>query len=229
MGVIWVVEKPDYLSLGIAASLVGNFPVRCFASMDSFQKLTKIHNGALPKLVIMNLDDDIISNNQYIDDSAFPKQLNLAIRIYITSRNLLGTPMLSLDILSQKYCWDPALPRLDFCYLLGKLMDRCSLIVDPPSSEVAYKDIVLDYHRNEFRILPNFEGEALPMKEARLLKYFLENPGKCLTREQISEIVWPNIKVASRTIDSHISRLRRRIASGEISIESIYGGGYILK
>jgi DNA-binding response OmpR family regulator len=68
--------------------------------------------------------------------------------------------------------------------------------------------------------------DVLPLKEARLLRFFIENTGKCLTRSEIQRAVWDGVKIESRTIDSHISRLRKRISLGEVTIESLYGDGY---
>jgi DNA-binding response OmpR family regulator len=61
-----------------------------------------------------------------------------------------------------------------------------------------------------------------------LLRFLIENVGVCVSRDQLINEVWKGIRIEARTIDSHISRLRKRLASSEVFIESVYGGGYIM-
>lgn len=63
--------------------------------------------------------------------------------------------------------------------------------------------------------------------EFRLLLYFAQHEDHVLTRDQIISAVWGgNIHVLDRTIDSHISNLRKQIASSACAIKSVYGEGY---
>jgi DNA-binding response OmpR family regulator len=77
-------------------------------------------------------------------------------------------------------------------------------------------------------------GEPLPTtaKEFRLLKQFLENPGRVLTREDILNAVWgDDAKVESNVIDAHIANLRLKLESGDKRrlIHTVRGVGYVLK
>ncbi len=48
--------------------------------------------------------------------------------------------------------------------------------------------------------------------EFRLLRHFMENPGRVYSREQILNTVWgQDIYVEERTVDTHIRRLRRAL------------------
>jgi len=67
----------------------------------------------------------------------------------------------------------------------------------------------------------------LTSKEFDLLCFFVENPGKALTRKQIIEKVWGiDYFGTDRAVDDLLRRLRRKIP--EIRIETIYGFGYRL-
>ncbi|WP_260484470.1 phosphate regulon transcriptional regulator PhoB [Sphingomicrobium flavum] len=58
--------------------------------------------------------------------------------------------------------------------------------------------------------------------EYRLLRHFLENPGRVFSRQQLLESVWPHSEdIELRTVDVHIRRLR--MALGE------HGGGDIIR
>lgn len=72
--------------------------------------------------------------------------------------------------------------------------------------------------------------ESLSPKEARILETLLERLGQCVTRQEISNLVWPGIYVSDRTLDSHVSRIRRKLQSSlECKIDAVYGKGYCLR
>lgn len=66
--------------------------------------------------------------------------------------------------------------------------------------------------------------------EFKLLQFLAANPGRIYSRTQLMDRIYPDRRVVSdRTIDSHIKKLRRKIADAvpdaEI-IHSVYGVGY---
>jgi len=68
--------------------------------------------------------------------------------------------------------------------------------------------------------------------EFRLLRYFLEHPGRVFDREQLLNAVWgQNVYIELRTVDVHIRRLRRALnATGETDIiRTVRGAGYVLR
>ncbi|MBI2606828.1 MAG: response regulator transcription factor [Deltaproteobacteria bacterium] len=63
--------------------------------------------------------------------------------------------------------------------------------------------------------------------EFKLLLYFARHEDHVLTREQLISAVWnDNVHVLDRTIDSHISNLRRHLGPSACEIKSVYGEGY---
>lgn len=62
----------------------------------------------------------------------------------------------------------------------------------------------------------------LNKKEFELLKYFAENVGKALTRERLLLEIWGYDQGETRTLDNHVSRLRKL----GIKIETVFGVGY---
>lgn len=68
------------------------------------------------------------------------------------------------------------------------------------------------------------ESVALNRKEFELLKYFMENHGKVLTREKLLTAVWGYDTGETRTLDNHVARLRKL----GVRIETIFGVGYKL-
>lgn len=62
------------------------------------------------------------------------------------------------------------------------------------------------------RLLKDGVGVPLTTKEYRLLEYFLQRPGRALTRDSIMNAVWGNaVMVTSRSVDRCITTLRSKI------------------
>ena len=67
----------------------------------------------------------------------------------------------------------------------------------------------------------------LTAKEFELLKYLTERNGRIQTRESLLEHVWGyNNSVTTRTVDTHIKRLRSKIGEVGTRIETVRGVGY---
>ena len=100
-------------------------------------------------------------------------------------------------------------------FSFNELMARIKAVLrrtDPNtvSDNLKFDDLILD--RIEKRVYRDKKEIQLGPTEFRLLEFFLSNPKRVFTRDQILESVWPNnINVESRTIDVHIRRLRQSI------------------
>lgn len=65
---------------------------------------------------------------------------------------------------------------------------------------------------------------TLNRKEFELLKEFMQNEGKVLSREKLLSSVWGYDSGETRTLDNHVARLRKL----GIKIETVFGVGYRL-
>lgn len=65
----------------------------------------------------------------------------------------------------------------------------------------------------------------LNRKEYELLKYFMENAGRVLTRETLLNEIWGYESGETRTLDNHVARLRKM---GITNLETVFGVGYKL-
>jgi two-component system phosphate regulon response regulator PhoB len=97
------------------------------------------------------------------------------------------------------------------------------------SDKIEFDDLKLD--RIEKRVFRDKKEIQLGPTEFRLLEFFLTNPKRVFSRDQILESVWPNnINVESRTIDVHIRRLRQSINLKDKKelIRTVRSSGYSL-
>ena len=97
------------------------------------------------------------------------------------------------------------------------------------SDSLEYEDLSLD--RIEKRVFRDQQEIKLGPTEFRLLEFFLTNPKRVYSRDQILENVWPNnVNVESRTIDVHIRRLRQSVnlKNKRELIRTVRSSGYSL-
>ena len=92
-----------------------------------------------------------------------------------------------------------------------------------------YSDIVMDLasHRVSRAERPIHLGPT----EFRLLRYFMEHPGRVFSREQLLDAAWGrDVYVEPRTVDVHIRRLRKVLnGEGELDvIRTVRAAGYAL-
>ena len=97
------------------------------------------------------------------------------------------------------------------------------------SDILEFNDLRLD--RLEKRVFRDSIEIKLGPTEFRLLEFFLINPKRVFSRDQILENVWPNnINVETRTIDVHVRRLRKsiNINNNKELIRTVRSSGYSL-
>lgn len=98
------------------------------------------------------------------------------------------------------------------------------------ADELTAGDIVMDLAAYRVRI-GGAEVELGPT-EFKLLRHFMEHPGRVYSRDQILDAVWGrDVHVEDRTVDVHIGRLRKvlRAATGHDPIRTVRGAGYSLE
>ena len=99
----------------------------------------------------------------------------------------------------------------------------------PLSGEEVKKVLVID----DSAFVAYIDGTPLELtlKEFELLSYLYQNSGRVLTRDQLLNAIWGYDYLGdSRTVDSHIARLRTKLGDyGAAHLKTIYGMGYKLE
>jgi DNA-binding response OmpR family regulator len=82
-------------------------------------------------------------------------------------------------------------------------------------------------------VLLNNVPVRLSLKDFDLAVYFLRNVGRVLSRRKIVQEVWgSNVEVTSRTLDTHVSRVRTKLwltQNNQWHLGAVYGHGYRLE
>jgi two-component system phosphate regulon response regulator PhoB len=117
-------------------------------------------------------------------------------------------------------------------FVVKELMLRVKAVlrrgVDPaPRGTLEEGTITLDVDRHEVRV--GGKPVSLTALEFRLLQTFLERPGRVQTRDTLLSDVWGiDAEITTRTVDTHIKRLREKLGAGGDIIETLRGVGYRL-
>jgi two-component system phosphate regulon response regulator PhoB len=107
----------------------------------------------------------------------------------------------------------------------GELVARLRAVMrraQPNAGEdvLRYADVAMDLAAH--RVSRAGQPVHLGPTEFRLLRHFLQHPGRVFTREQLLDRVWGHdTEVEMRTVDVHIRRLRQALNTG--------GGGDLLR
>lgn len=96
-----------------------------------------------------------------------------------------------------------------------------------PASKLSYKNLTVNEENHE--ILSEGKKLDLTVKEYSLLKLLIVNAPNVVLREAVFNAVWGDDYFGeTRTLDIHISTLRKAISGGEAQIVTVRGVGYRL-
>ena len=92
-----------------------------------------------------------------------------------------------------------------------------------------FGDIVMDLASH--RVRRDNRDVHLGPTEFRLLRHFMQHPGRVFSREQLLDLVWGHdVYVELRTVDVHIRRLRKALNEGDAEdlIRTVRSAGYAI-
>lgn len=85
----------------------------------------------------------------------------------------------------------------------------------------------LELNLETYAVIENGERVQLTLKEYKLLRTLMENPGRVFTRDQLLVIIWGmDYAGETRTVDVHIGTLRTKLGECGSYIETVRGVGY---
>ena len=203
-------EKNGFI---ISSSLNGNDGLK---ELKKFQPDLLLLDWMLPDLSGIEICKNIRKDNSF---------KNLPV-IMLTAKGEEEDKIKGLDSGVDDYLTKP--------FSFNELMARIKAVLrrsnpNTVSDNLKFDDLMLD--RIEKRVFRDGQEIKLGPTEFRLLDFFLTNPKRVYSRDQILESVWPNnVNVESRTIDVHIRRLRQSVnlKNKKELIRTVRSSGYSL-
>ena len=147
--------------------------------------------------------------------------------IFLTAKDATEDKIRGLTVGGDDYMTKP--------FSLEELIARIRSILrraglsEPASGRLVFEDLELDEDAHEVTRAGTFV--ELTATEYRLLRYFLLNPRRVLTRAQLLEHVWEyDFGGDARVLETYISYLRKKLdVHGPPLIHTVRGVGYALR
>jgi two-component system phosphate regulon response regulator PhoB len=154
-----------------------------------------------------------------------PETASLPI-IMLTARAEEGDRIRGLETGADDYVTKPFSPR-ELVARVRALLRRLRPALS--GGHLEYGGIVMD--TSAHKVTRDGAAVQLGPTEFRLLRHFLEHPGRVFSREQLLDAVWGrDVYVEQRTVDVHIRRLRKAINGDDLPdlIRTVRSAGYAL-
>jgi two-component system phosphate regulon response regulator PhoB len=146
--------------------------------------------------------------------------------VMLTARGEEGDRVRGLNSGADDYIVKPFSPA-ELIARLRAVMRRAQ----PTSAEevLRFADLTVDLVAH--RVTREGRPIHLGPTEFRLLRFFVQHPGRVFSREQLLDQVWGHdVYVEARTVDVHIRRLRKAINFAGVTdlVRTVRGAGYAL-
>ena len=142
--------------------------------------------------------------------------------MFLTARGDELDRVVGLEIGADDYLTKPIKPRALLSRI--KAMLKRELAEGTGTEKIVIEDLTIN--KQNYSIAVNNNSWVLPKKEFDLLMFFVTNPNKVYSRDEILSNVWGRgIHVTERTVDVHIRKIREKI--GDDYIRTIKGVGYL--
>lgn len=143
--------------------------------------------------------------------------------LILTAKDSDIDELFGFDIGADEYISKPFNPKL----LIARVKNLLKRVNSLKEKQIfKYGDIVLQLNNNVIRIREK-EIELTPI-EYELMFIFLNNVGISLKKEKLLDLVWGYDYYGDpRTLDTHITRLRKKLGYESELIKNIRGFGYV--
>jgi len=146
--------------------------------------------------------------------------------IMLTARGEEYDKLFAFELGVDDYMVKPFSPK-ELLARMKAIMNRIQTIVEIPvmAKKKQIADLIIDFDaRNVFL---GKELLSLTPKEYELLSFFIDNPNKVFSREQLLNLVWGYEFLGDvRTVDTHIKMLRESLRHYRKWIVTAWGIGY---
>jgi DNA-binding response OmpR family regulator len=215
-------DEPDIRELVALHLKKAGFSVRTFPDAGQFQKSL---TGSLPDLVVLDL---MLPDADGID---ICKDMKRGTRtagvpvIMLTARGDELDRVLGLEIGADDYITKPFSPK--------ELVARVKAVLRRSEQRSAGNTIELpqdvSIDPNRFEVTVSGRKVDLTTTEFKILAILAERPGWVFSRDEILSRLWGDEKaVIDRTVDVHVTNLRKKLGKAGRLIENVRGVGYKL-
>jgi len=218
---ILIVEDNPEVQIILKRALASDYSIDLAATLKEARELLEKHDIRLIILDIVLPDGDGLRFCAELNES---KKSRIPILI-LSGKTSLEDKAIGFKLGIEDFITKPFDPL--------ELKIRVDARVRKESDSSAQSDLIflgdVKISLSQHRVEIDYQNDpiSLSTKEFRILSYLARNPEIVKTRAEILNAAWgPGVFLADRSVDSHISRLRKRLAASNIEIQSVKNVGY---
>ena len=158
------------------------------------------------------------------DIKSEPKTKNIPV-IILTAKTEEVDRVVGFELGADDYVTKPFSVRELILRVKAILKRGASTANDKEDAECSFGELTINFEEHQAYI--HGQEISLTALEFKLLKHLIKRKGRVQTRDQLLEDVWGySSNVTTRTVDTHIKRLREKLGLVGDHIQTIRGVGY---
>lgn len=192
------------------------------AAADGAEALKKAH-GWLPNLIVLDLMLPEVDGLEVCKMLRRDPATAAVPVIMLTAKAAEIDRVLGLELGADDYITKPFSPR-ELVLRVKNILQR-NRVSEKTDEALRFGDLVIDSPRH----LVSWKGRAIDLTatEFKLLSVLAQRRGRVQSREQLLRDVWEyNSLVDTRTVDTHMRRLREKLGQASRHLDTVRGVGY---
>ncbi|KJJ84971.1 winged helix family two component transcriptional regulator [Candidatus Omnitrophus magneticus] len=221
---IFLVEDDEHIARLIKYNIEKNGD-SCF-TYETGEKLLEILSDNTPDIVVL---DVMLPGKDGFEIIKEIKKIKSSLPvIMLTARGEEIDRIVGLELGADDYMVKPFSPRelmLRIKTILKRTKTPDSLSLNVEKNSFQFKDLIIDIPRH--KVTTGNKEIVLTHMEFKLLLTLMQRAGRVQSRDRLLNDVWDlGRDVTTRTIDTHVKRLREKLGTSGRFIETIRGLGY---
>ena len=216
---IYIVEDEPDLKDALVYNFQNDFKVESFGNGETcLEKIKK----KIPDLIVLDIMLPGMSGLDLCKKIRASEELSNIAIILLTAKGEEIDRIVGFEIGADDYVTKP--------FSVRELILRAKVILKKSTSDVEEK--LLEYasismNLSAHKVTANGAEILLTALEFKLLKHLLKRKWRVQSRDQLLNDVWKlTTEVTTRTVDTHIKRLREKLGKSGDLIQTIRGVGY---
>lgn len=219
--ILLVDDDPDILELLEYNLVREGFQIK---TAENGQIAVEVAEEFLPDMILMDVMMPVMDGIEAGRIIKQKKNLKNTYLIYLTARTEEFSEIAAFEIGADDYITKPVKPRALISRIRAIFQRNSTISKSQENENLVMEDLIIN--RQNYSIAIKDINFTMPKKEFDLLFFFVSNPNKVYTRDEILISVWGRgIHVTERTVDVHIRKIREKI--GDDYIRTIKGVGYL--
>jgi DNA-binding response OmpR family regulator len=185
------------------------------------KKLEKYH------LFLVDIMMKGISGYRLADEIKNKKKLD-ALIFFITAKNTENDKLTGFSVGADDYITKPFSIK-EVVARIKAVLRRSDSVSEESSEPATIKISGLELDLEKKRLIVGGIKEDLTPIEFQILHILMKNPGRIFGRERFLNSIWKDVNVTDRTVDVHITRLRKKLGEYGKYLITRKGYGYCLE